>query len=250
MKMVGRQNGIGSVSRMVTDLESGRPRKKRKKSKGKDETSTTHDAQNTQNTNQRDPVSGDAAPKTEDEEIGPLTPALRILAEKMDIFEREKLEKQEFATFSLTMKKMEAIRRSIEQAVNTEPHLIGSIPQIASLQQDEVAFNSWMWKFRDSITADPAIGGDPDMFIQQLASLKSDANEWQAFLTKWKWNRIFYADRFGVVWGRLKQRLGLETPERNPEEEREEKQVMDLRGKEEEDDEDEDDDIVLEEMEL
>ena len=165
-------------------------------------------------------------PKLENDDK--LTEALTIVQDKMDIFEREQLDKKKIEMFEITKQKLLAINQSVETHFMNYPHLIGCLPNIAD--QNSLAFDCWMNKYKHIILKDAAIKKDLDLFIEQLIILKMDQNDWKTFLTKWKMNRMFHNDNFHIVWRKIKNELGIIGS-------------IDLQNdKEEKDDDDEDDD--------
>ena len=156
-----------------------------------------------------------------------LTEALSYLNDKMDIFEREQLDKKKIEIFEITKQKLIAINQSVETHFINYPHLIGCLPNIP--EQHTLAFDCWLNKYKHIILKDPAIKNGLELFIEQLVILKMDQSEWRSFLTKWKMNRIFHKDDFHIIWKNVKSDLNIEEP-------------LPQNDKEENDDDDDDDD--------
>ena len=152
-------------------------------------------------------------PKIEKDEK--LTEALSFLNDKMDIFEREQLDKKKIEIFEMTKQKLLAVRQDIETNLINQPHLIGCLPEIE--EQQSLAFDCWLNKHKNVIKDDAAIKGDTKHLIDQLVVLKMDGIEWKTFLARWKLNRIFSNDDFSVVWNRIKYDLSLTNDERGDE---------------------------------
>ena len=162
-----------------------------------------------------------------DEQIPPklendvkLTEALSLVQDKMDIFEREQLDKKKIETFEITKQKLKAINQSVETHFINYPHLIGCLPSIE--HQDSLAFDCWLNKYKHIILKDVAIKNDLDLFVEQIIILKRDADDWNSFLIKWKMNRMFYNDNFHIIWTKVKNDLSILEPI-SPENDKEEK---------------------------
>ena len=120
---------------------------------------------NSHNTNSNNPQQGNDAehidllqfppvtePKTENGNSKPtLLPALSFLQSKLDIFEQEQLEKKKLETREITKQKIIALSETIEAQFNGKAHLIGCIPGIAGGDQEKLAFNCWINKYKQSI---------------------------------------------------------------------------------------------------
>ena len=155
------------------------------------------------------PVTDFTMPEVDDGMNDDLTPALRQLSEKMDIFQKEQLEKKKLETFALTLQKMAAVKTSIEKTMNQEPHLIGSIPEIPATYQQEMALKCWVHQHKQLILSDPSIRHEITILVTQLTVLKSCKGEWENFLTRWGWMRVFHNNMFEPVWADMKDALGI-----------------------------------------
>ena len=155
------------------------------------------------------PIHDFALPELDDRNHDDLTPALRKLSEKMDIFQKEQLGKKKLETFALTMQKMSAVKTSIEKVMNREPHLIGVIPDLPADCQKELALKCWVQQHKHLILTDPAIRGEIKVFVTQLTVLQANKGEFETFLTRWAWMRIFHDNHFEPVWRDMKDALGI-----------------------------------------
>jgi len=113
-----------------------------------------------------------------------MTQALSYLNDKLDMFEREQLDKKKIEIFEITKQKILATKQSVETLFMNSPHLIGCLPGITD--QNNLAFDCWLSKYKDSIISDPVMNGYMDVFIEQLVSLKSSEDEYDNFLARWK----------------------------------------------------------------
>ena len=163
-----------------------------------------------------------------------MTNALYVVKDKMDIFEKEQLEKKKFEMFEITKQKALGIKQSVETIFMNEPHLIGCVPGIED--QDSVAFDCWLGKYKHIILDDPAIKLEMDAFINQMIILRMDKVDWNNFLSKWKMRRIFYRDDFSLIWGKVKNDLNIQI---------ESQSVNEAEQKNNDDDDDDDDDLVV-----
>ena len=136
-----------------------------------------------------------------------MTEALYVVKDKMDMFEREQLDKKKIETFEITKQKMLAIKQSIETCLLNEPHLIGCIPGIE--EQEALAFDCWLGKYKHIIKDDSAIKNELSTFIEQVNILRMDAVDWKNFLSRWKLRRIFHNDDFLVIWRETKNDLNI-----------------------------------------
>ena len=148
-------------------------------------------------------------PKQENADSDPkLTAALLNLNEKLDVFEKEQLDKKKIEMFEITKQKLSAVRQMMLTQFVNEPHLIGSISGVED--QLSMAFDCWIHNYKHIIAEDPSVKKDLDLFINQLAILRTDMVEWQTFLIKWKLNRIFLGDDFQLVWNKIKAELNIQ----------------------------------------
>ena len=145
-------------------------------------------------------------PKIEDE--AKLSEALVKLNEKMDIFEREQLDKKKIEVYEITKQKLLALKNCLEAQILNDPHLIGCMPGIED--QETLAFDCWLNKYKHVIRQDPAINNKLELFIDQLTMMQTDRAEWSTFLAKWKLNRILYKDEFKIIWAKVKAELNIE----------------------------------------
>ena len=122
---------------------------------------------------------------------------------------KEQLEKKKLETFALTLQKMAAVKTSIEKTMNQEPHLIGSIPEIPATYQQEMALKCWVHQHKQLILSDPSIRHEITILVTQLTVLKSCKGEWENFLTRWGWMRVFHNNMFEPVWADMKDALGI-----------------------------------------
>ena len=109
--------------------------------------------------------------------------------------------------YEITKQKWTALRNSIESHFMNDPQLIGALPGIE--QQETVAFDCWLNKYKHIIKDDREIQGNVELLLDQMCILKEDMTEWNNFLTKWKLNRIFYNDNFHIVWNKIKDHLNI-----------------------------------------
>ena len=135
--------------------------------------------------------------------------ALLNLSGKLDVFEQEMLDKKKIEMYELTKQKITAMKNSIESHFINDPHLIGCIPSIE--QQESIAFDCWINKYKHIIKDDRHIKGNVDLLINQVCTLKSDMSEWTSFLSKWKLNRIIYNDNFQIIWNKTKNELNIQS---------------------------------------
>ena len=143
-----------------------------------------------------------------------MTEALSFLNDKLDIFEREQLDKKKIEIFEITKQKICATKQSLENCFMNDPHLIGCIPAVED--QIGISFDCWLHKYKHIIVDDRAIQCKSlDTFINQLITLKSDPLEWNNFLTKWKLNRILFNDDFIIIWSKIKEELNIQNPTTN-----------------------------------
>ena len=142
------------------------------------------------------------------EEDTKLTEALSFLNDKMNIFEREQLDKKKTEIFEITKQKLLAIRVTLESQMLSKPHLIGFIPSVED--QNSLAFDCWLNLHKTKIKKDSAVKEDVSAFIEQLNLMKSDPVDWKNFVSKWKIWRIMFDDKFEIVWNKVKQEFNLE----------------------------------------
>ncbi len=171
---------------------------------------------NSNNTNNRDnqeiPPPLVIEPKTEEEKGGEskLTHALSILNDKLDIFEREQLDKKKIEMFEVTKQKILSLMKCVESEFINSPHLIGCMPGINGPDQEKLAFNCWLNHFKKHILKDTCIKSiTMDFFIQQIISLQTDHSAWHSFYVHWILNRILYDDKFSVIWSQMKMYLNI-----------------------------------------
>ena len=136
--------------------------------------------------------------------------ALLNLSDKLDAFEQELLDKKKIEMYEITQQKILAIKNSIESCFNNEPQLIGCLPGVEN--QNAVAFDHWLNKYKHIIKDDKSIG-NIELMIDQLCVMKSDMSEWNDFLTKWKLWRMFHLDNFRIVWNKIKNELNIQDHE-------------------------------------
>ena len=134
-----------------------------------------------------------------------LNEALVNLNSKLDMYEQEILDKKKIEIYEITKQKWNALKNSVETHFINDPQLIGSMPGIDN--QDTIAFDCWMNKYKHIIKDDPQIQGNVDALIHKICVLKTDMSEWNSFVTKWKLNRIFYEDNFTIIWNNVKNDL-------------------------------------------
>ena len=154
-------------------------------------------------TNQSPMFTFQQIPKSEKNES--MTQALYVVKDKMDIFEREQLDKKKIEMFEITKQKAVALKQSVETIILNEPHLIGCIPGIED--QESVAFDCWLAKYKHVIKDDPAVKHCMKSFLEQMTVLRMDNVDWKIFLARWKMRRIFYNDDFSSVWNEIKNDL-------------------------------------------
>ena len=150
----------------------------------------------------------------ENVENDPLPDALNILNEKLDVFEREQMDKKKIESFEISKQRLAALKSSIESQLIHDPHLIGCIPGVEN--QETLAFDCWVNKYKDIIANDVSIKDSIEIFIEQVTVLKSEVPEWMAFVNRWKLNRILFNDDFNKVWTKVKSDLGLQVAEHQP----------------------------------
>lgn len=155
------------------------------------------------------PVLQQAAKIKTDVDDEQIPPALNLLNDKLDIFEREQVDKKKIETFELTKQKLLAMKSAVEAQFINDPHLIGCLPGIE--EQESLAFDCWINKYKHIILDDPAIKSSIDVFIQQVITLKAEVPEWNSFINKWKLNRILFKDDFHIIWQKVKQELNIQT---------------------------------------
>ena len=137
-----------------------------------------------------------------------MTEALYVVKDKLDIFEKEQLDKKKIEIFEVTKQKVLAMKQSVEASFMNEPHLIGCIPGIE--EQDALAFDCWLGKYRHIIQEEPIVKRDMETFIKKITILRMDNVEWKDFLAKWKMRRIFYDDDFLTIWTKIKSDLNIQ----------------------------------------
>ena len=137
--------------------------------------------------------------------------ALLNISGKMDVFEQEMLDKKKIEMYEITKQKMNAMKTSMETHFINDPHLIGCIPGIE--QQDSIAFDCWINKYKHIIKDDNQIKGNIHLLVDQLSIMRSDMTEWTNFLTKWKLNRMLYDDNFQIIWTKVKDELNIQNHE-------------------------------------
>ena len=137
--------------------------------------------------------------------------ALINLSEKLDAFEQEVLDKKKIEIYEITKQKMLAIKNSMETHFINDPHLIGCIPAVEN--QESIAFDCWINKYKHIIKDDKEIKGNFQLIIDQICLMKSDMSEWINFLTKWKLYRMFHQDNFRIVWNKIKKELNIQDHE-------------------------------------
>ena len=138
--------------------------------------------------------------------------ALINLSEKLDAFEQDVLDKKKIEIYEITKQRIVAIKNSMETYFINDPHLIGCIPAVEN--QESIAFDCWMNKYKHIIKDDKEIKGNFQLIIDQLCLLKSDMSDWTNFLTKWKLYRIFHQDNFRIVWHKIKKELNIQDHEK------------------------------------
>jgi len=135
--------------------------------------------------------------------------ALLNLSGKMNAYEQELLDKKKIEVYEITKQKWNALRNSMESHFINDPQIIGCIPGIEN--QQTIAFDCWMNKYKHIIKDDRDIRGNIDVLIDQICLLKSDMIEWTNFVTKWKLNRILHNDNFNIIWNKLKEELNIQS---------------------------------------
>ncbi len=154
-------------------------------------------------------------PKTEADEPK-LTQALSILNTKLDIFEREQLEKKKLEMYEVTKQKILALTDCMNTQFINNPHMIGCIPGISGSDQEKVALHCWINKYKENINKDVAIRSiGMNVFIEQITTLETDVFAWHNFFTKWRLNRILYTDNFENIWTKIKSDLNIMCDEYN-----------------------------------
>ena len=136
-----------------------------------------------------------------------LTQALHLMEDKLDIFEREQLEKKKLEMYEVTKQKLAALRDSVEAQLQSDPHLIGCLPSLEN--QAELAFDCWFHSHKCLILKDRAVKDNIDMFVRRLSILRENEFEWKSFLGRWKMRRIIYDDEFTIVWNEMKEDMNL-----------------------------------------
>ena len=142
-----------------------------------------------------------------DSEENQLPEALNALNDKLDIFEREQMDKKKIETFEISKQRLLALKTSIESQLINDPQLIGCIPGVEN--QENLAFDCWINKYKHVIKSDDAIKNELDTFIQQIAILKTEMPEWNLFVNKWKLSRILFGDDFQKIWNMVKTELNI-----------------------------------------
>ena len=147
-------------------------------------------------------------PKVENKPgLVPLEDVLDRLEGKMTIFERDQLDKKNIEMHEITVTKMKAVTRAVEEQFLENPQLIGSIPNVPD--QKASAFLCWLNHHKNEIKEDAAIRGNMDLVLTLFTSLKTVLNEWDEFLDRWRLRRILLDDDFAAVWKAVKDDLQL-----------------------------------------
>lgn len=232
-QMALQQRNIGSVRHMSQRLQSG-PSSKRRRISSK-QSSSNNDHNHNRKGNQTNltmkplPIDPgvDQAPgaiydltgidvsslppklekKKADDPHTPMRLVLDQLQDKLDIFERDQLEKKKIETAEITATKMKAMAEAMEDQFMSKPHLIGAIPSV--INQEEIAFNCWLMNHHEIIFKTESLKADADLFITQLVSLKAADAEWKEFLSRWKLLRIVHQDDFSAVWKAVRTDLNI-----------------------------------------
>ncbi len=221
-QMAMRAKNIGSVRHMSNILKSGpAPKRRRTLDNQPDHTDDRNhnratrpipldlsvDQVDTQELTQIDLVT--LPPKLERKSDPKTTMAQLLdgLQDKLDLFERDQLEKRKIETSEITAVKMKAMAQAVEEQFMTKPHLIGAIPSIND--QPEIAFQCWLARNHEDIFKVEHTKVDVELFTTQLVSLKAAVKEWQDFLTRWKLLRILYKDDFSAVWKAVRKDLNI-----------------------------------------
>ena len=95
----------------------------------------------------------------------------------------------------------------IKTLLSNEPEMIGAIPGIGGLDEQLILFfDFWLKQNKSMILEDVT---SQSFFISQLMLFRSDAQEFNAFLQKWKLMRIFHNDSFLAVWNWIKDEMNI-----------------------------------------
>ena len=134
--------------------------------------------------------------------------AIDKVNDNLDIFEEEQLLKKKIEAFEITQQKINALMTAVKTMLGNNPELIGSMPGAGSLtDQLAVCFGYWLNQNKSVIISNVA---SKELFLDQLMTLKSEQQEYKAFLHKWKLVRMFENDSFLKVWEWIKDELSIE----------------------------------------
>lgn len=86
-----------------------------------------------------------------------------------------------------------------------QPEMIGSVPGIGALDdQMSVFFDYWVHQNKQAMLQEIT---SKSLFMSQLMLLRTDVQEFNVFLCKWKLIRILNDDSFISVWDWMKDEL-------------------------------------------
>ena len=133
--------------------------------------------------------------------------AMDKLNDDLDIFEQEQLLKKKIEAYEITKEKVRALMIGIKTLLSTQPEMIGAIPGIGGLDEQLILFFDFWLKHNKTIIL--IVVTSKSLLMSQLTLFRLDAQEFNAFLQKWKLMRIFNDDSFLPVWNWMKEELNI-----------------------------------------
>lgn len=133
--------------------------------------------------------------------------AMDKLNDNLDIFEQEQLLKKKIEAYEITKEKVRALMIGIKTLLSTQPEMIGAIPGIGGLDEQLILFFDFWLKQNKTIILEDVTS--KSLLMSQLTLFRSDAQEFNAFLQKWKLMRIFNDNSFLPVWNWMKEELNI-----------------------------------------
>ena len=145
--------------------------------------------------------------------------ALDKLNKGLTEYEEEQIQKKKQLAVLLTNEKTKAYMEMYKLKLGSHPELLGLLPSSSLEDQLTAGFDLWLFEYKQSICAKV---DDIHKFINQVTLLRSDYQDWNEFLHKWKLHRIFHRDAFLEVWSFVVQELNISLVTEKIDEEKEE----------------------------
>ena len=132
--------------------------------------------------------------------------ALNKLNDSLTEYEEEQVQKKTKLAVLLTNEKTKAYMEMYKLKLSSHPELLGLLPSSSLEDQVTAGFDLWLFEYKQSICAKV---DDIHDFINQVTLVRSDPQDWNSFLHKWKLQRIFHRDAFLEVWEFVVQELNI-----------------------------------------